>query len=226
MEYRLDNTVAILTFDDGKANAVGHTFIDAINDGLDKAESEAEAVVLCGREGMFSAGFDLKVLGAGPEQAAELVTKGMAMLTRLYSHPQPLISACTGHAIGMGAFILLASDSRIGIEGDFKVTLPETALGMPFTPVLMSLAEARIAPTHQTAAIIQSRPHSPAEAIAAGFLDELADTDTLLQHCCALAAQFGQYPVGAYRKNKEDLRSTSLNDMRRSMSDNPFGQGA
>ena len=60
MNYELDSNIATITFDDGKANVVGQTFLDDINAGLDRAEREkVGAVILRGREGMFSAGFDL-----------------------------------------------------------------------------------------------------------------------------------------------------------------------
>ena len=83
--YTQQESVAVLAFDDGKANAVGHDFIDAMNDGLDRADKEAQAVVIVGRPGMFSGGFDLKAFQKGPEATAELVNKGAHMLTRLFS---------------------------------------------------------------------------------------------------------------------------------------------
>ena len=60
LNYRLQDKVAIIGLDDGKANAVGHGFVDAMTEGLDRAERDAAAVVITGREGVFSAGFDLK----------------------------------------------------------------------------------------------------------------------------------------------------------------------
>ena len=74
--YSVDNDVALLACDDGKANAVGHQFLDTINEALDKAEAEAQAVVLTGRDGVFSAGFDLKEIQQGPDAAAKLVLAG------------------------------------------------------------------------------------------------------------------------------------------------------
>ena len=76
--YEQAGTVAVLGFDDGKANAVGHSFIDAMNEGLDRAVQDAQAVVLAGREGLFSGGFDLKEIGKGPEAAGQLVGRGDA----------------------------------------------------------------------------------------------------------------------------------------------------
>ena len=60
LEYSKDNDVALFTIDDGKANAVGYAFIEAVNAALDRATSDAKAVVMTGRAGVFSGGFDLK----------------------------------------------------------------------------------------------------------------------------------------------------------------------
>ena len=49
LDYRLDGSVAVLTYDDGKANVFGHAGIDAIHAALDKAEQEASAVLFVGR---------------------------------------------------------------------------------------------------------------------------------------------------------------------------------
>ena len=54
MTYALDNNIATLTFDDGKANVVGPAFLDDINAGLDRAQEEkAGAVILRGRDRVF-----------------------------------------------------------------------------------------------------------------------------------------------------------------------------
>ena len=61
MKYENVENSVTLTFDDGKANVVCPSFLDDINAGLDRAQEEgATAVILRGREGMFSGGFDLK----------------------------------------------------------------------------------------------------------------------------------------------------------------------
>ena len=218
MDYSLDGDIAHISTDDGKANVVNQAFVDGMLEGLEKAKSEAKAVVLSGRSGMFSAGFDLKTLQKGGDEATNLVNGGMRILTEIYSHPQPVIAACDGHAIGLGAFMLLASDFRIGSTSDYNITLPETAIGMPFTPVLMALIRDRIGSNHQTAAVLQSKQHSPGDAIAAGFLDRTVEADALMAEASAFAAGVGELPGNVYGANKVDLRSKSLAEMRASLS--------
>ena len=121
MNYELKNNIAVLTFDDGKANAVGLEFLDNINALLTRAEEEkVGAVILRGREGMFSAGFDLAVFKKDPEIGKGMVKRGFELLIRLYSFPLPLVVASTGHGIGMGALMIMACDTRIGTLGKYK----------------------------------------------------------------------------------------------------------
>ena len=122
MNYQVTNNIATLTIDDGKANVVGQDFLDKVNAALDRAEAEqAGAVILKGREGMFSGGFDLGEFKKGREQGMAMVGRGFELLVRLYSFPLPLVAACTGHGIAMGAFIIMACDRRIGTLGDYKM---------------------------------------------------------------------------------------------------------
>ena len=56
VHYELNDAIAILRLDDGKANAVNHALIDGVNNALDQAAHEAKAVVLTGRPGRFFRG--------------------------------------------------------------------------------------------------------------------------------------------------------------------------
>ena len=116
MTYQLDGHVAVLTFDDGKANALSHQALDALEAALDRAEADpdARAILLAGRPGRFSAGFDLATMTAGVEEMRWLVGAGANLIARLLLEPLPVVAACTGHALAAGALLLLACDQRIG----------------------------------------------------------------------------------------------------------------
>jgi len=215
MKYALTNNIATIAFDDGKANVVGPTFLDALNDALDRAEREkAGAVILRGREGMFSAGFDLGEFKKGPEATVAMVGRGMQLLIRLYSFPLPLVAACTGHGIAMGAFIILACDTRIGTRGNYRITLPETAIGMEIPTIMLELAASRIPPPYRSRAVIQSEVFNPDQAVPAGFLDDVVDAEALDARALAVAEQLAQLPQAPYAANKLGLRAKSLAVMR------------
>jgi enoyl-CoA hydratase len=214
MTYELKDNIAIVSIDDGKANVVGHAFLDAVNDALDRAEREKPgAVILRGRDGMFSAGFDLGEFKKGPEAAMSLVGRGMRLLVRLYGFPLPLVAACTGHGIAMGAFVILACDSRIGARGNFKITLPETAIGMELPATVLEMTASRIPAQYLTRALIQAEVFKPDQAVVAGFLDEVVEASDLDARTLEVARALAQLPQGAYAANKLLVRRTALTAM-------------
>lgn len=218
MRYEPRDNLALVTMDDGKANAVGHDFIDSLNEALDRAESDdAGAVIIMGREGLFSAGFDLKEFAKGMEAGIAMVEKGMELLIRLYGLPRPVVAACTGHGIAMGAFIMLACDTRLGVRGDFRITLPETAISMEIPRVMLELAQSRLTPRYITRAAIQAEVFSPDEAVAAGFLDEVMEAPALEARALAVAGKLAELPREYYARNKLALRHEVLQAMREAL---------
>ena len=218
VQYELQGNVALLRLDDGKANAVNHAFIDAVNGGLDRAAQDARAVVLVGRPNRFSAGFDLSVVrDGGPEASRRLVTAGARMLMKMYVHPQPVLVACTGHAIAAGALILLAADTRIGAEGDFKLGLNEVAIGMRLPEFLLALARERLSQRHLTQATLQARLYDPVTAVDAGFLDRTCPAESLLEATLNEATQLADLRPEAYRDAKIRSRSAVADEVLRTL---------
>jgi enoyl-CoA hydratase len=120
IRYELRDKVALITMDDGKANALSPDVLEAITAAFARAEGEAAAVVLTGREKRLSGGFDLSIMMQGSDPARNLVTAGAELMLRIYTFPRPVVVACTGHALAAGAILLLVGDVRIGARGDFK----------------------------------------------------------------------------------------------------------
>ncbi|TDG11667.1 crotonase/enoyl-CoA hydratase family protein [Seongchinamella unica] len=224
MKYEIDNNIATLTFDDGKANVVGVTFLEEINACLDRAEEEqVAAVILRGREGMFSAGFDLKEFEKGVEEGLSMVRQGFELLIRLYSFPLPLVAACTGHGIAMGAFMMMSCDMRIATRGDFKMSLPETRISMDLPPILLELTRSRISRRHMTRVALLSEVYNPEQAIDAGFVDEVVDASELTARSMAVAAELAQLPQQQFAANKLAIRGNSLQVMKDYLANNGRG---
>ena len=217
MNFEITDKIAILRHDDGKANVVGHNFIDATNDALDKSERDANALVITGRPGMLSGGFDLGEFKKGPEASQALVNNGARMFLRIFTHPQPVIVACSGHAIAAGIFLLLSADTRIGASGDYKLGLNETAIGMALPVFALELAKARLSKRYQTIAPIQARIFNPQSALDAGILDEVVSSDTLMDTAMEHAQLLGSYPSAAYAANKMGMRGAVADTIRKSL---------
>lgn len=218
MKYESVANTVTLTFDDGKANVVGPSFLDDINAGLDRAQEEgAVAVILRGREGMFSGGFDLKEFEKGAEEGLTMVRRGFELLVRLYSFPLPLVAACTGHGIAMGAFIIMACDWRIGSRGDFKMSLPETRMGMDLPPILIALTSSRITPRHRDRVALLSEVYNPDQALDAGFIDEVVEAEDLESRSREVAEQLAGLPSRQFANNKVSIRAATLDVMKSSL---------
>jgi enoyl-CoA hydratase len=213
----IQNDIAHLAVDDGKANALSFDLIAEFQDSLAKAENEAKAILISGRPGRFCAGFDLSVMRESPDKAGELVNAGGHLLLRLFANPLPVVIACTGHALAAGGLMLLTADTRVGVQGDFKIGLNETAIGMVLPVFGIELPRARLGQDHFTPAVIQGKMHSPDEAVAAGFLDMAVAPDALMQTSMAAAEALSALPQHSYHGNKLLIRKQAIETIRASL---------
>jgi enoyl-CoA hydratase len=210
----IEDEIAVLTMDDGRANALGHAMIDALNKALDEAETTAKAVLIAGREKRFCAGFDLDVMGSGPENVRKLVTAGAELLLRLYEYRLPVVMACTGHALAAGGLLLLSADSRIGTEGDFRIGLPEVAIGMTMPVFGIELARDRLARNRFTEAVTQARIYKPTDAVTVGYLDAAVPAGSLLESAKARATELAALQQPAFASTKRKERQLTIRHIR------------
>ncbi|MEM7272604.1 MAG: crotonase/enoyl-CoA hydratase family protein [Actinomycetota bacterium] len=212
-----DGSVLMIHLDDGKANALSRSIIAAVRDAVAAAESDDAigAIVLTGRPGRFSGGFDLSVMGGGDLGAVvELVADGGDLVRTLYGCGVPVVAACTGHAVAAGALMLLGSDVRIGVDGDFKIGLNEVAIGLTLPDWGLTIAEDRLSKRHLQRAIANARLTGPVEAADAGFLDRVVSADELLDVAIAEAATLSAtLDPGAYGRTMTGFRRPTLDKM-------------
>ncbi len=212
--------VAIVRLDDGKANALSAEMIAGVGAALDRASKEAKAVVLIGRPGRFSAGFDLRVMMSSPEAAAALVIAGGELLLRLYEHAQPLVIACTGHAIAAGALLVATGDRRIGVAGDFKLGLNEVGNGMPVPILAHELARDRLDPRALVESVLHAKLWDPESAVRVGWLDRVVAADELEACAISEAETLARLPQPADAMTKRSLRRATIAHVRATMQSN------
>src|ERR671921_553923 len=109
---RDDGPVTTVTMDDGKVNALSLSMLSELDAALDHAEAAGNAVVLTGRDGIFSAGFDLGVLRGGGADAPAMLRAGFELAARLLAFPRPVVVAVPGHVVAMGLFLVSSGDYR------------------------------------------------------------------------------------------------------------------
>ncbi|HEX9681543.1 MAG TPA: crotonase/enoyl-CoA hydratase family protein [Acidimicrobiales bacterium] len=213
----IEGVVAVITVDDGKANAISLEVADGLAEALTAAAGNdaVRAVVLAGREGRFSAGFHLPTMQS--DRMMELLGKGGHIAFQMFAYPKPLVLAVTGHALAMGAVMLMAADEQIGARGDFKIGLNEVRIGLALPPFASRLARYRLDPRHMNSATQLAEIYSPDRAVEVGFLTRVVDLDQVVKEATARAAELAEVlDPGAFLASREFIRgpiSAELGEM-------------
>lgn len=216
VEYTVKDGVAVLRMDDGKANALGPPMLDALHGAFDRAlAEEVGAIVLLGREGRFSAGFDLSVMGQGGDAVRAMVGRGAELGLRVFECPVPVLIGATGHAMAMGAVLLLSADERIGADGPYKIGLNEVAIKMTLPEFAIILAQERLSKRHLQRAINQAEIYAPSDAVDAGYLDQVVPLEQVEAAAVAKAQTLAaSLDPKAHRQTKTALRRDAIARLR------------
>jgi enoyl-CoA hydratase len=212
--YRLEDRIATITMDDGKVNALSPGMLAEIGAAFDRAAADGAVVILSGREGRFSGGFDLNVLMSGRPEAFEMVLAGFELAYKVLSFPRPVVIACTGHAVAMGVFLLLSGDHRIAAAGSYKLVANEVAIGLTMPRAAVEICRQRLAPAHFQRAVLLSAAYSPETAVAAGFVDEVVPASELAAAARGVAVALGKLDAAAHAATKARAREASLRALR------------
>jgi enoyl-CoA hydratase len=208
--YELTEGVATITLDDGKVNVLSLPMQAAINTALDRAESDGAIVVLAGRTGVFSAGFDLNTLAAGGADGVAMAHGGFALAARLLLFPNPVVAACTGHAVAMGLFLVLSCDYRVGAAGPFKLTANEVAIGLSLPESAIAILRDRVAPAVLNRAAVLAEVFGPDNAIEAGILDHVVAPEDAVPQAQKHARSLLHLDRDAHAVTKQRLRQSTV----------------
>ena len=212
--HESDGTVATITMDDGKVNVLSLQMLMEVNAALDRATADRQVVVLTGREGIFSAGFDLTVLRAGTYEAIEMLRAGFELAERLLAFPTPVVVAVPGHAIAMGLFLALAGDFRVGARGPFRLTANEVAIGMTLPHAALEILRQGVAPSHFTRVVLLAEPFTPDDAVIAGMLSTVVEPAALLDTARTTGAAAAALDLDAHAATKRRARADTLRALR------------
>ena len=210
--YEVHEHLATITMDDGKANALTPQLLADLHAAFDRAETDGAGVVLAGRPGRFSAGFDTNVLAS--REGPDLLRSGFELAHRVLSFPYPVVMACTGHAFAMGVFLLLSADYRVGAVGEFKITANEVAIGLTMPHAALEISRQRLTRAHFERAMILAEVFDPKSAVAAGFLDVAVPPDEVIEVATAKAQAAMGLNLEAHAATKLRARAESLATVR------------
>jgi enoyl-CoA hydratase len=217
VHYSCDDGVATIRIDDGKRNALSPEVLRGIYAAFDRARSDRATVILTGRESVFSAGFDLKVMKRGGTKAIGMLRSGYALTARVMAYPHPVIAACNGHSFAMGVFLMLSADYVIGSRGDFRISANEVAIGLTMPRVAAATLKHRLTPAAYQRAVTLSEEFNPEAALGAGFFDELAAPEDLMTRAEHHAAGFLKLDAHAHAASKRRIRAATIRRIRFSL---------
>jgi enoyl-CoA hydratase len=214
VRYEQEGKVATITMDDGKANVMSLAMIEALGAAFDRANAEADAVILTGRAGTFSGGYDLAMFRTTREEIQKTLRAGGLLVHRLLGFPKPIVAACSGHAIAQGAFTLLACDVRIGVSGPRKIGLNEVVIGLTIPHYGVELARMRLTVPGFNHALVTGTFYDPEGALAVGFLDRVVAPEALAEAAKTEAEKLAGLNLAAHAATKLRVRAPALAAMK------------
>ena len=217
VHYEPGDGVGVIRIDDGKRNALSPQVLKELYAAFDKAEADRATVVLTGREEVFSAGFDLKVMNRGGAAALGMLRAGYGLPARVLAYPYPVVAACNGHSMAMGVFLMLSADYIIGTRGDFRISANEVAIGMTMPRVAAAVLRNRLTPAAFQRAVTLAEFFDVDAASRAGFFDEVVEAGDLLARARALATDLGALDDHAHKVSKRQIRAALIRRIRYSI---------
>ena len=213
--YSHQDSIALIRMDDGKVNVLGPVMQQALNEAIDQADrDDVGSLVIAGNARVFSGGFDLKILTSGEAQPAiDMLRGGFELSYRLLSYPKPVVIACTGHAIAMGAFLLSSGDHRVAAHA-YNIQANEVAIGMTIPYAALEIMKLRLTRSAYQQATGLAKTFFGETALAAGFVDEIALPEMVLSRAEEAAREFAGLNQQAHVGTKLRARADALKAIR------------
>jgi 3,2-trans-enoyl-CoA isomerase len=171
-------------------------------------EQGARAIIISGREGLFSAGLDVPALIDLPRFEIECFwTSFFVTMKAIASSPVPVGAAITGHAPAGGTVLSLYCDYRVATRGNFSHGLNEVQVGLPVTRNVLYALELVTGARQAGLLTANATVLSPEEALACGLVDELADPGQTVKRCLLWAQHLLELPTVAMNKTRLAAKS-------------------
>ncbi|MEU4422405.1 enoyl-CoA hydratase/isomerase family protein [Actinoplanes sp. NPDC024001] len=199
--------IAVVRLAHGKVNALDVELlreITAVFTGL--AASAHPAVVLTGTGRSFSAGVDLwRVIDGGAGYVEAFLPALSDALLAVLTLEKPVVAAVNGHAIAGGAVLACAADHRVMADSGGRIGVTELLVGVPFPPAALEIVRWSLGASRARSAVLSGRTFGPAEAVTAGFADQVVAGSDLLTAALAAAHQLAAIPADTFHLTKRQL---------------------
>lgn len=199
--------VTVVRIDDGKVNVLDVELLTELADMLALIDPDC-AIVLTGNGRAFSAGLDLRALLAAELGYADALLRELERVSvAIFTSDRPVVAAVDGPAIAGGAILALAADVRLMSRG--VIGLPELQVGVPIPPVLIEIARSVLGSGLQRH-LLDAQALDPEQARAVGLVDEVVETEGLVDAAVARAADLAAVPKVTYAQMKRLVHAGAL----------------
>ncbi len=185
VSLEVKDQIGYIKFNKPKLNLYDRQFMAELNDTIDEVrfnENVKVAIVMSELSNVFSAGADIHMLKASqPDYKASFCLGAQETLSKMERTPKIFLCALTGHTVGGGLEIALATDIRFVADNPkIQIGLPEVRLGvLPGTGGTQRLARL-IGKSKALDLMITGKTLNAQEALQIGIVNYIYPADELL----------------------------------------------
>ena len=189
-----------------KKNALTSAMYDTMRGSIEKAQSDGtRAIVICGGEGVFSAGNDIADFLKGGEMADISEMPALRFIRLLATNQVPLVAAVDGLAIGIGTTLTL--------HCDLVYATARTMFKMPFVDLSLVpeaasslIVPQRVGIAKATELLMLGEGYDATEALRLGLINAIIAPEAVVAHAMAQAARLAAKPAGALSATRRLMR--------------------
>ncbi|HEY1917325.1 MAG TPA: enoyl-CoA hydratase/isomerase family protein [Streptosporangiaceae bacterium] len=146
-----------------------------------------KALVIAATGKFFSNGLDLDWLSSHSDEATGYVRTVHELFAWILEAPLFTVAALQGHTFAAGAMLSLACDVRVMRADRGFWCLPEADIGIPFTPGMSALIQARLTPQAAHEAMTTGRRYGGHDALSAAIVDRIAEEEQVRKDAVEIA---------------------------------------
>ena len=179
----INGNIGIISIDRPPVNAINPELVSALSNAIDsfKSNNSIKGVILEGRSGIFSAGLDITHLFPKDCYYIENFWKDFSkLLVNMFSYPKPLYSSIGGHCPAGGTVMVIMTDYRIMENGKYVIGLNEVDVGLTVPYGIGMVFQYVVGKRNAEELLLKAKLISPSEALRVGLVDELCDSETIL----------------------------------------------
>jgi enoyl-CoA hydratase/carnithine racemase len=181
------DSILEIKLDRAPANALNQALLSELGDALAAAPGDGfDAVVLSGREGIFSGGLDVpELLELDRDGITAMWREFFRVLRALAKSPIPVSAAVTGHSPAGGAVMTLFCDYRVMAEGNYRIGLNEVQVGLTLSEAIYGPLRRLVGNRQAERLVVAGALIPAAEAQRLGWIDELAPIGQVVERALA-----------------------------------------